>query len=307
MPNPPAMTLEELAEQANQNPPANGGEELPDEQAFEQEMANRASAPTPARPRSRSATGITGLPIGPRPAADAAAPIERAPSGVVVQNEDTYFDLVDSQGNDYQITVPAGTRYNVSHGHNGDARRPSCAVCMGIWEHEKGLRQAAAAQSSAGVVTRETLTEETEYDMGADSAGTEWSATIAAGSTIVTKTGHVHSNKRVPTCALCMAIYDHERSIRPAATPKQPKPCECGCGGQTGGRFCPGHDARLYGRVNKYNNWADENADKIASGEIPPTAAPGYDQLPEAVLTSGQLVTGHGVIQLRHHPLTAAA
>lgn len=30
--------------------------------------------------------------------------------------------------------------------------------------------------------------------------------------------------------------------------PKTPKDCECGCGGQTkGGRFVPGHDARLHG------------------------------------------------------------
>jgi hypothetical protein len=32
-----------------------------------------------------------------------------------------------------------------------------------------------------------------------------------------------------------------------ARKPKPPKPCECGCGGQTrGGRFLPGHDARLH-------------------------------------------------------------
>lgn len=32
---------------------------------------------------------------------------------------------------------------------------------------------------------------------------------------------------------------------------KAQNPCECACGGVTGGRFCPGHDARYYGWLQK--------------------------------------------------------
>jgi hypothetical protein len=36
--------------------------------------------------------------------------------------------------------------------------------------------------------------------------------------------------------------------LKRARKPKPPKDCECGCGLQTrGGRFLPGHDARLHG------------------------------------------------------------
>lgn len=49
-------------------------------------------------------------------------------------------------------------------------------------------------------------------------------------------------------------------SSRPARS-KQPQPCLCECGGTTkGGRFLPGHDARLKGRLLK--DVRDENASK---------------------------------------------
>jgi hypothetical protein len=43
-----------------------------------------------------------------------------------------------------------------------------------------------------------------------------------------------------------------KQAVTVATTPKRgvPRPCECGCGGMTeGGRFRPGHDAKLASRL----------------------------------------------------------
>lgn len=314
MPDRP-MTLEELAAQANV--PA---EELPDDAEFEQAMTERSQAPA-ARPRTRSATGprtaangqqvggLTGLPIGPRPV-NATPDGEAAPggqAGLLVINEPAQHVFTDSAGNEQTILLEVGTRINVGHEHNGDVRRPSCAICMGIWEHERQLRQSNRPQAEARTQSRTVMNEDTAYDM-TDSAGDEYQFTVPAGATIITKEGHEHSNKRIPTCAICMAINEHERSIQPErVSVNAPKDCECSCGGRTkGGRFLPGHDARLYGRVKRYNEWYGDNSEKIANGEIPPTAFSQYEQIPEAIRTSGVLRTGHGEISLEGHPLAAA-
>jgi len=40
--------------------------------------------------------------------------------------------------------------------------------------------------------------------------------------------------------------------LRAKAPPKTPRPCTCGCGGQTrGGRFLPGHDAKFHSAQKK--------------------------------------------------------
>lgn len=53
-----------------------------------------------------------------------------------------------------------------------------------------------------------------------------------------------------------------ERPVR-AARSKDPRDCECGCGEQTkGGRFRPGHDARLHAREKA------EAAAKAASSPV---------------------------------------
>ena len=39
--------------------------------------------------------------------------------------------------------------------------------------------------------------------------------------------------------------------VRKAKEPKVPKPCRCGCGGQTTAFFVPGHDARWKGWMKK--------------------------------------------------------
>lgn len=44
--------------------------------------------------------------------------------------------------------------------------------------------------------------------------------------------------------------------------PKAPSACWCGCGGLTGGKFVPGHDARFHGQAKRH-------ARAIAAGENP--------------------------------------
>jgi hypothetical protein len=38
-----------------------------------------------------------------------------------------------------------------------------------------------------------------------------------------------------------------EKVAKAPKAPREQKACRCGCGGTTGGTFCPGHDARYYG------------------------------------------------------------
>jgi hypothetical protein len=46
------------------------------------------------------------------------------------------------------------------------------------------------------------------------------------------------------------AMKQQKKTANGAKAPKQPQDCGCGCGGKTGGgRFLPGHDAKLKGRL----------------------------------------------------------
>lgn len=57
------------------------------------------------------------------------------------------------------------------------------------------------------------------------------------------------------TGAAPKGVTPGQKKAVPAAkakkAPKQKNPCQCGCGGETGGRFVPGHDARFYGWCKK--------------------------------------------------------
>ena len=57
--------------------------------------------------------------------------------------------------------------------------------------------------------------------------------------------------------------------------PKAKNSCLCGCGGETGGRFVPGHDARYY-------SWARQVAEGKKVGEIEGITAKGKKDLPDA-------------------------
>lgn len=43
----------------------------------------------------------------------------------------------------------------------------------------------------------------------------------------------------------------NDKATKTEKTPKAKVACWCGCGGQTGGRFVPGHDARFHGLAKK--------------------------------------------------------
>jgi hypothetical protein len=293
--------LEELAAQNEATP------ELPDQDAFEQEMQAREAAPTPATgragPRTRgTATASTNGTTNSTPDGEATG----TQTGLMVTAEATQHTFADSTGQETVLDLPEGVRINVAHDHNGDARRPSCAICMGIWEHERQVRQRASANARS--TSRQTLEQATTYDM-VDSANTTYQIDLPAGSTIITRDNHEHGPHRVPTCALCMAILERERSIRPQSTRSTPTPksCECGCGGQTrGGRFLPGHDARLYGRIKRYNDWFEENAEKITSGEVSKDAFRDYADLPQSLKDGGTCPSGHGPLVLFGHERVAA-
>lgn len=292
---PGELTLEELAAQAQQGDTAANAAE------FESAMAQQGTASTQPtsrnRPRARNGTGQANNQVQ---VSNDPTPSERR-DGLVVVNVDTPFNFTDSRGEAVTATIAAGQRMHAGHEHDGAARRPSCAACMAIWEHERQLRQ--SRQANERQTSRRTTEADEMFDM-VDSAGSAYQITVPAGQTIVTREDHEHSAKRVPTCALCMAIYAHEQEIRPPrqASSSQPKECECACGEMTsGGRFRPGHDARLYGRVNRYNAWAEENSEKIESGEVPFTSWPQYALIPEAVRQAAELRTGHGVIALLFH------
>ena len=64
------------------------------------------------------------------------------------------------------------------------------------------------------------------------------------------------------------------KKVAPAKEAKAPrekkekviKDCLCGCGGQTGGRFCPGHDAKFHGWAKKIQRG------EMKFSEVPATA-----------------------------------
>lgn len=51
------------------------------------------------------------------------------------------------------------------------------------------------------------------------------------------------------------------------SAPKNPKPCHCGCGNQTGGFFYPGHDARFKGWLLQIER-GEETADKLLKKSV---------------------------------------
>lgn len=87
--------------------------------------------------------------------------------------------------------------------------------------------------------------------------------------------------------------------LRTKAAPKAPQRCHCGCGSLTkGGRFVPGHDAKLKGRLGQARSAQDTHADyvealaeRIARGWLPGPEHPAWQQeKPEMlpVLTEAQ-------------------
>ena len=59
-----------------------------------------------------------------------------------------------------------------------------------------------------------------------------------------------NAKSAVAVVAAAPRVFAKLPSMPKSRKPKAPKSCECGCGSMTrGGRFVPGHDARLHGWV----------------------------------------------------------
>lgn len=80
--------------------------------------------------------------------------------------------------------------------------------------------------------------------------------------------------------------------------------CECGCGEKPlgkKGRFLPGHDARLKGRLIRLSEWLEENGEKIESGEMnPETDFAEYRAIPQSAIASMTTCTCCGQIMMPH-------
>lgn len=271
MPRQQALSLEELAamREESQEPPT-------DEEALSAHVARatqQAEQEVPAR-TTRRRGGITGANLDGTPASDdSATTSESRVAGVTVTEQDQTFVVQDSDGTTIQIDVPAGSRVNIAHDHSGEVRRPSCAVCMAFWEHERSLIRAKREQDNPTTPAFRTVGEEGEDFGFVDDREEAVTVRLEPGSRVTVREGHEHDGRRRPNCAACMAISDHNRSLRPATTPATPRPCLCECGGETkGGRFVPGHDARLYGRIIRYLDWQEDNLLKPEAEREDPSA-----------------------------------
>lgn len=65
-----------------------------------------------------------------------------------------------------------------------------------------------------------------------------------------------------------LRVYDRVSKVKKRPPRSRPRhvgvvrACVCGCGGMTGGNFCPGHDARVYSRLKqavKWGGWYEDN------------------------------------------------
>lgn len=226
------------------------------------------TANLPSRTRTRSRT--TARATDSNAEANTHGQSDSRQPGTVVLEEALQHTFTDRAGREITATIPEGSRVNVTHEHES-RRLPSCAVCMAVYTHERAeLARQREENRANGVQEGVRITTEPESYTMTDSQENEYQIDLPVGSRISTASNHEHENRRRPSCALCMAIYEREREVNPPQTTSSaPKDCRCGCDGQTkGGDFLPGHDARFYGRVIKYIRWKHENVEKLASGEV---------------------------------------
>ena len=283
---PRAVSLEELSQMSNiSNQPESEDDTAPEGQTPE--------TPAPAfAPTSQTAR---------RAAARAEAAAATNPE---ILSEDTEFTVTDSQGNSIVHQMQAGERVR-QHAHVPRAIGV-CVLCHRMQEHEASIRPAR----------ERVLDQDEEFQFqipnpAYDGTGPnppevseylDITAVLAAGQKekLLNADGTAHDHvdmPRTPSCAYCMAVFDAVRANRPArqartstGTPSgTPRECRCLCGGMTrGGRYLPGHDARLAGRVKRFQEFLEDNRDALATGEVTLAEFAEFDKMPADIIEHAQ-------------------
>lgn len=281
-----------LAELANMSQVPEEPELTPEEEA-EQAVAELEGG------ASGDSVAVSTMPAAEIEAA-AEAPVVATAHNPELLPEDTLFPYEASNGETVQLNIPAGQRVR-EHAHQPTGIGV-CALCKAMRAYETAIAPIRVRTLDADEEFSFELPNpafESEQETTEDNSPTlAFESTIPAGSKckLLNSDNSAHEHKampRTPSCAFCMVMNEASRSIQPvrSSTPRsssgttsEPRECRCMCGGMTkGGRYLPGHDARLAGRVRRFQEYLEENREALASGEVTSEQFPEFAQIPEDI------------------------